>query len=342
MAASKVVIVGAGPGGLAAGMLLGKAGLDVTLLERLPGVGGRSRTLAAEGFRFDTGPTFFLYPRILKEIFAACGYQLEDEIELTRLDTQYRLIFGDDTAIEVTRDRDQLRREINRIAPEDGEALPQFLAENRAKMQAFIPILQRPFPSVADFMRPDVLRALPLLRPWSSVDQDLKRCFKDPRIRLAFSFQSKYVGMSPFQCPSLFTILSFMEHEHGVFHPKGGCGAVMNSRPLILRRMARSTMAAAWSRSPSSVWASSWALLSLMPASFSGLWMAHPGMRWAVCGFSVAPCAPGALPAECRPVGHPPAVLRCVPCACPGPAPIRPGAPGHPWSACWPWSGSGS
>jgi len=45
-------------------------------------------------------------------------------------------------------------------------------------------------------------------------------------VRLAFSFQSKYLGMSPFRCPSLFTILSFLEYEHGVFHPRGGCGAV--------------------------------------------------------------------------------------------------------------------
>ena len=67
---------------------------------------------------------------------------------------------------------------------------------------------------------------MPLLRPWRSLDSELGRYFRDPRIRLAFSFQSKYLGMSPFSCPSLFSILSFLEYEHGVYHPIGGCGAV--------------------------------------------------------------------------------------------------------------------
>lgn len=227
MAKRRVVIIGAGPGGLAAAMLLGKAGLDVIMLERLPEVGGRSRSLVANGFRFDCGPTFFLYPQVLKEIFEACDLRLEDEIDLVRLEPQYRLLFGDGSTIKVTSDHDQLRREIRCLAPADGDALDRFMADNRAKMAAFAPILQKPFTSYVDFLRPDVLRALPLLRPWQSVDDDLQRCFQDPRIRLAFSFQSKYVGMSPFQCPSLFTMLSYMEHEYGVFHPRGGCGAVV-------------------------------------------------------------------------------------------------------------------
>ena len=40
------------------------------------------------------------------------------------------------------------------------------------------------------------------------------------------SFQTKYLGMSPFNCPSLFTILAFLEYEHGIFHPMGGLGNV--------------------------------------------------------------------------------------------------------------------
>jgi phytoene desaturase len=67
---------------------------------------------------------------------------------------------------------------------------------------------------------------LPVLRPHQSLDTYLQRFFKDERVRLAFCFQSKYLGMSPFRCPSLFSILSFLEYEHGVWHPLGGCGAI--------------------------------------------------------------------------------------------------------------------
>src|SRR6185436_18041360 len=58
-----------------------------------------------------------------------------------------------------------------------------------------------------------------------------------PRIRLAFSFQSKYLGMSPFRCPSLFSILSFLEYEYGVFHPMGGCAAVTAAMARVAARL---------------------------------------------------------------------------------------------------------
>jgi phytoene desaturase len=107
------------------------------------------------------------------------------------------------------------------------------MEENRRKLAAFRPVLERSFSRVADVMGPDMLRALPLLKPGRSVDSDLRRHFRDPRTRLAFSFQTKYLGMSPFRCPSLFTILSFLEYEHGVFHPRGGCGSVATAMARV-------------------------------------------------------------------------------------------------------------
>jgi phytoene desaturase len=80
-------------------------------------------------------------------------------------------------------------------------------------------------------------RLLPLLRPWLSLDRELGRHFSDPRVRLAFSFQSKYLGMSPFQCPSLFSILSFLEYEYGVYHPLGGCGNVSEQMAALFTEL---------------------------------------------------------------------------------------------------------
>ena len=80
-----------------------------------------------------------------------------------------------------------------------------------------------------------MLKSLPTLRPHQSLDAYLRRYFDDERVRLAFSFQSKYLGMSPFRCPSLFSILSFIEYEFGVWHPRGGCGAVMTAMAKVAR-----------------------------------------------------------------------------------------------------------
>ncbi len=215
--------------------MLSGAGVQVTVLERLDEVGGRSRTLEADGFRFDMGPTFFLYPRILEEILAHCDRRLEEEVDLIRLDPQYHLVFGGGGEIQATHDLERMSRAIADFAPQDAAALPRFMADNRAKMEAFRPVLQSDFSSLLGLLRPSVMKSLPLLRPFHSVDADLGRYFSDPRVRLAFSFQSKYLGMSPFRCPSLFTILSFMEYEYGVYHPRGGCGALMRTMARIAR-----------------------------------------------------------------------------------------------------------
>ena len=232
-----VVIVGAGPGGLAAAILLAKSGVRVTIVEKHPQVGGRTSTLTLDGFRFDVGPTFFLYPRVLKEIFAAAGYELNREVPMTRLDPQYRLVFGGGGELLATPDVAQMERAIAAISPEDAKRFHHFILRNRAKLERFMPFLQTPFESWRDLAKPEMLKLLPLLAPWRSLDDDLQVHFKDERIRLGFSFQSKYLGMSPFRCPSLFSILSFLEYEHGVFHPTGGCGSVTRAMARIATEM---------------------------------------------------------------------------------------------------------
>jgi phytoene desaturase len=218
-------------------MLLAGAGAEVTVIEREPTVGGRTSTLESDGFRFDRGPTFFLFPEVLESIFHAAGYDLREEVELKRLDPNYRLMFEDGGSVDASSDIDRLKSEIARLSASDAANIDRYLEDNRRKFSSFRPILESPFSSHADLLKLPLLELLPLMRPFSSVDADLRRYFDDPRTRLAFSFQSKYLGMSPFKCPSLFTILAFLEYEFGVFHPVGGCGAVSSAMARVARKM---------------------------------------------------------------------------------------------------------
>ncbi len=222
---------------MAAALLLAKSGVRVTVVEKRSQVGGRTSTIHQDGFKFDVGPTFFLYPRVLKEIFAAAGYDLNREVPMTRLDPQYRLVFGGGGELLATPNVARMEQAIAAISPEDAKRFHHFITHNRNKLDKFMPFLQTPFESWRDLAKPEMMKLLPLLAPWRSLDDDLQVHFKDERIRLGFSFQSKYLGMSPFRCPSLFSILSFLEYEHGVFHPTGGCGAVTQAMARIATEM---------------------------------------------------------------------------------------------------------
>ena len=233
----RAVVVGAGPGGLATAMLLRAAGAEVTLLEREDRVGGRTASFTQDGYTFDYGPTFYLYPEVLQEIFQACGRDLYEEVDLRRLDPMYRLQFDDGNTFDATPDVERLTAEAAKISPEDAKNVPAYLAEQIAKFAVFKPILQRPFHGLRDLARMDMVKAFPLFRPWLTVDQDLRRFFRSEDLCLAFSFQSKYLGMSPFKCPSLFTIVAHVEYGFGVFHPIGGCNAIPDAMARVAREI---------------------------------------------------------------------------------------------------------
>jgi phytoene desaturase len=233
----EIVIIGAGPGGLAAAILLASAGVRVKIIERLPVIGGRTSSIEAGGYKFDLGPTFFLYPRVLEEIFAAAGTTLRDEVEMVRLDPQYRIQFGAGGRLDCTPNIAAMEEQIAALSPADVPGFRRFLAENRTKLAAMEPCLETPFLGWRDLLQMRLLKMLPMLRPHQSLETYLKRFFKDERVRLAFCFQSKYLGISPFRCPSLFSILSFLEYEYGVFHPIGGCAAVTAAMARVAQKL---------------------------------------------------------------------------------------------------------
>lgn len=238
-----IAVVGAGPGGLSAAVLLAARGCRVTICEAQDDIGGRTGQirLETEGgtYHFDRGPTFFLMPYVLDEIFAAAGRKSSDYLTMTRLDPMYRLMIGrtgrEPLVLDTTQDLKRMAARIRPHAPADADRFERFINENRAKLDVFEPILRRAILKPADLLDPTMLRALPRLGPTKSVHDDIARHIKDEHVRLAVCFQSKYLGMSPFDCPSLFTILPYIEYAYGVWHPEGGCHAVMRALADLAR-----------------------------------------------------------------------------------------------------------
>ena len=216
-------------------MLLAAEGIKVTIVEKSGRIGGRTAAIERDGYRFDVGPTFFMYPRVLEEIFAAAGSDLRKEVELIKLDPQYQITFGTGGTLLCSPDLARMESAVAALAPADAANLRRFMDDNREKLARFRPCMEHPFLSWRDVVSAKMLKLLPFLAPWRSLNDELGRYFRDPRVRLAFSFQSKYLGMSPYRCPSLFSILSFLEYEYGVFHPVGGCNAVTAAMARVAR-----------------------------------------------------------------------------------------------------------
>jgi phytoene desaturase len=218
-------------------MLLAKAGLEVTVVEKQPRVGGRTSVIESDGYRFDLGPTFFLYPQILQEIFQQVGRDLFKEVPMVKLDPQYRIHFGAGGELNATSDIERMVAEIAKLSPADAPQFRRFMDYNRVKLEKFAPCLQVPFLGWKSVLQTRLLPVLPFLKPWKSLHAELADYFQDPRLQLAFTFQSKYLGMSPFQCPSLFSILSFLEYEHGVWHPTGGCNSITRNMARVAEEL---------------------------------------------------------------------------------------------------------
>ena len=235
---SDVVVVGAGPGGLACSMLLAKAGINVTILEKSDDVGGRTRVFEKDGFKYDNGPTFFHYPEIAEEIFEALGLDAREELGLIELNPNYRLVFGAGGSINASTDLEDMVSQIGELCGEDNaNGFRRYIEDNRTKLKLSKNCLNTPWSGPTDLLSRRALRVAKVLRPWRSVSSDLSKMFTDERMQLAMSFQTKYLGMSPFQAPSLFTILAYLEYEHGVFHVEGGLGTITQKMANIAREL---------------------------------------------------------------------------------------------------------
>lgn len=225
MTKKRILIIGAGPGGLTAGMILAHRGFDVRLFESKAVVGGRNAPLKLGPYTFDTGPTFLMMDFVLREAFQEAGARVEDHLQLHRLDPMYRLLF-DDRTFNVSQDPDLMRAEIERHFPGNAKGYDRFIKEEGARFQKLLPCLTRDYSSLKRFTSPVLMRALPYLGLGRSVFENLSRYFSEEKLVLAFTFQAKYLGMSAWHCPALFTMLPYVEHAYGIYHVQGGLNQI--------------------------------------------------------------------------------------------------------------------
>lgn len=217
----KIIIIGAGPGGLAAGMLLGHRGHEVHIYEKHGQPGGRTGEIKLGDYRFDIGPTFFMMKYILDEIFAETGRKSEDYMDFIRLEPMYKLLFKDQE-IFAYQDPEKMKAEIKRVFPGNEDGVEKFYTREKKRFEKLMPILQADNLSMMDALRWRFLGALRWFSIGRSIFEEMGKYFEKAEARLTFTFQSKYLGMSPWECPGAFGLVPYVEHEFGIYHIQGG------------------------------------------------------------------------------------------------------------------------
>jgi diapolycopene oxygenase len=219
----RVVVIGAGLGGMSAAILLARNGFQVTILEKNPHVGGKLNLLQTNGFSFDLGPSIFTLPEVFRVIFEGDGKRLEDYISLQRVDPQWRNFFEDGVVLDLWQDREKMRTELARFGPSVFDEYQQFLAYSRRQYEIVERgYLRHGFDTFRQFVRfygwKDT-RDLDYLR---SMSGSIYKRLSNRYLRDIFEYFIKYVGSSALDSPAFMNLMPNIQMEFGLWYIAGG------------------------------------------------------------------------------------------------------------------------
>ncbi len=229
MDADRVIVIGAGIGGLAAALDLAGRGFDVTVLERAAAPGGKMRRVAPGGRPIDAGPTVFTMRWVFDELFEGLGERLEDHLTLRPAETLARHAWLPEAGggrLDLFTDIERSADAIGQFAgAEEARGYRRFCSDAREMFETLEPsFIRAAEPSMGALIRragPGGLGRLGRTRPFSTLWKTLGRYFKDPRLRQLFGRYTTYVGASPFAAPATLMLVAHVE-QAGVWYVEGG------------------------------------------------------------------------------------------------------------------------
>lgn len=222
------VIVGGGIAGLATAALLGREGWSVEVFEARDDVGGRAGTWESEGFRFDTGPSWYLMPEVFDHFFRLLGTSAAEQLDLVPLDPAYRVYSDPATGrdpLDVRSGRAAATALFESVEPGAGARLDAYLdSAGDAYELAVTRFLYDTYETTAGLRDPALLRRAPQLAPLltRSLAAHVERRFSDPRLRQILGYPAVFLGGSPYGVPSLYHLMSHLDLDEGVLYPRGG------------------------------------------------------------------------------------------------------------------------
>ena len=227
---SSVAVIGSGFAGLSAASVLSAAGLDVTVYEKNPTIGGRARIFEDEGFKFDMGPSWYWMPDVYERYFNLFGHTTSDFYELKKLDPGFRVIFGKDDFVDVPENFDQLCALFEKIEPNSASRLKRFMLQAEYKYNIGMDkMVYQPGLSVKEFFDLKLMKDVFKLQVFSSFSDHIRSYFKDPRLIAIMEFPVLFLGAMPKDTPALYSLMNYAGLRQGTFYPMGGFGKVIGA-----------------------------------------------------------------------------------------------------------------
>ncbi|MCR5978159.1 phytoene desaturase [Gordonia jinghuaiqii] len=225
---SRVLVIGAGVGGLAAAMRLQAAGHDVTVVEQSDAVGGKLGVVEHDGFVFDTGPSLVTMPHVFEELFAATGASIHDVLTLERLPLAARYRFPDGTELDMPGDLDAIPTALDAaLGPGRGAQWSSFLRRaERIWDVTHGPFLESPMSirtMIGGIATPSDVRTV---APWRTLRGLGDRHFDDPRLSMLLDRYATYTGSDPRRAPAALASVPWAEQAYGSWYVRGGLGRI--------------------------------------------------------------------------------------------------------------------
>lgn len=222
------IIIGGGIAGLATAALLTKRGVQVKLFESRTELGGRMGTWVQDGFRFDTGPSWYLMPEVFEHYFELIGTTTKQAVDLVKLDPAYRIFdeAGDyPRGLDVVSGRAEAIELFESVEPGAGARLGRYLdSAGSAYDLAVSKFLYDSYENTAGLRDPALLREAPRLGKLlvESLGGAAERQFDSPVLRQILGYPAVFLGGSPYDLPSLYHLMSHLDLTDGVYYPQGG------------------------------------------------------------------------------------------------------------------------
>jgi len=219
----RVIVIGAGLGGMSAAIMLAQMGFQVTILEKNAQVGGKLNRLQTKGFSFDLGPSIFTLPEIFRPIFEGNGKRLEDYITLQRVDPQWRNFFEDGVVVDLWEGHERMRTELERFGPNVFDEYKNFLAYSRRQFDILeFGYLRHGFDTLVQFFRFYGWKEVRDLDYLHSMSGSIYKRLSNRYLRDIFEYFIKYVGSSALDSPAFMNLMPTVQIDFGLWYVAGG------------------------------------------------------------------------------------------------------------------------